>query len=145
MLRIVYGTLASKWLLGGIVILWIGALLWIVQRGYVWHEITWTPEGKVVRSNFWDIERTPLFVWLTLVLAGYGAHVLKNRSLGYYGLAELICGLVGGFFAIGTLSFSQIPAWLALVASAFVMVQGAHNIRDELMQNEPTKRHTSQA
>jgi uncharacterized membrane protein len=75
-----------------------------------------------------DIEHTRVFIWLTMVLLGYAAHSFRQWSLGYYGLVEILCGLIGGFIAIGKLPLDHAPAWFGLMASAFIIVRAAGNV-----------------
>jgi hypothetical protein len=101
----------------------------MVETGYVWWSKEWTTDGVVIRENYWDIKKTPAFVWFTLIVAGYAASSLKRHSLGYYGMIEVCVGLLGGFVAISGLSFNHTQAWLALIGSAFFIVRGAGNVQ----------------
>src|SRR6516162_2021926 len=83
-------------------LLWAWSLTLTLKHGWVWESHQVVDKGLVVeRYLYFDIEHTPMFVWLTMILLGYAAHVFRQRSLGYYGLVEILCGLIGGFVAIG--------------------------------------------
>jgi uncharacterized membrane protein YeaQ/YmgE (transglycosylase-associated protein family) len=71
-----------------------------------------------------------------LIIIGYLAHQFRQRFLGYYGLCEILIGIVGGFVAASKLPISDISAWLALVTSAFIIVRGAGNITEAVAAAE---------
>ena len=122
-------------------LLWAWSLTLTLKHGWVWESHQVVDKGLVVeRYLYFDIEHTPMFVWLTMILLGYAAHVFRQRSLGYYGLVEILCGLIGGFVAIGKLPLDQGPAWFGLVASAFIIVRGAGNVSQALSEQEPKPR-----
>jgi hypothetical protein len=107
-------------------VMFLGFLL---ELGWVWKSQEALETGVLIeRYRSFDIKRTPVFVWLTMILVGYAAHLFRQRSLGYYGLAEIFCGLLGGFIAIGKLPLDHAPAWFGLLASAFIIVRGAGNV-----------------
>ena len=71
-----------------------------------------------------------MFVWLTLILLGYIVHRFKRWSLGYYGLGQIVCGLIGGYVAVSKLPLATLAAWLALIASASAVVSGCANVEE---------------
>jgi len=141
MLKTLVRVASSRWTKLIIALLWFGSLILVLQRGWVWesHEIVDKGELTEHYSSF-DVERTPLFVWLTMMLLGYAAHLFKKWSLGSYGLLEVACGLAGGFIAIGKLPLDHAPAWVGLTVSTFIIVRGAGNI----VQAVEEKEHTTQ-
>lgn len=137
MLKSLVQMASSWWTKGFLLVLWLLSLLFMVERGWVWESQEWLPDGGLLyRYKYWDIERTPLFVWLSLILLGYFAHLFRQRSLGYYGLVEILFGLVAGFLAVSKLALTDITAWFALAASAFVIVRGAGNVVQAVTNQE---------
>src|SRR3954469_11052185 len=117
MLKRIVDIASSRWTKFVLLGLWILSLLWMINRGWVWESWEVVPGGIEHRRNYFDIKRTPLFVWLTLILLGYIAHRLKRHSLGYYGLIQVTAGLVGGFIAVNKLPLTDVSAWLTLLVS----------------------------
>ena len=133
---------SSRWTKGILVTVWLLSLANMISRGWVWESWEAVPGGLEHRWNYFDIKRTPTFVWLTLVVVGYTAYLFRQRSLGYYGLVEIIFGLFGGFVAVSKLPLSGVTAWFSLAASAYIMVRGATNIaqalpKDTTIENPP--------
>jgi len=95
----------------------------MISRGWVWERWEAVPGGVEHRWNYFDIKRTPTFVGLTLVVVGYTAYLFRQRSLGYYGLVEIIFGLFGGFVAVSKLPLNGVTAWFSLAASAYIMAR----------------------
>jgi hypothetical protein len=111
----------SKWAFRIILILWAIALV---------HEFV--PEGgQGMERNYFDTHRTPFFVWLSLILASYGAYALKRRSLRSFGCIEVMLGAVGGYIAVSTVPLSHIEAWVEMGVAAYAIVSGAENISGE--------------
>jgi len=141
MLKILVQIASSRFTKLTVLLLWAWSLTLTLKHGWVWESHQVVDKGLVVeRYLYFDIEHTPMFVWLTMILLGYAAHVFRQRSLGYYGLVEILCGLIGGFVAIGKLPLDQGPAWFGLVASAFIIVRGAGNVSQALSEQEPKPR-----
>lgn len=109
-----------------VVVLWILALLSIFT--YVSDEVAVVPGGIEHRHNFWEVRRTPIFVWLSFILFGYVAHAVRQRSLEYFGLAEMFFGLVAGYFAVAKMSLPDPSSWVAIATSSFLVVRGATNL-----------------
>jgi hypothetical protein len=109
--------------------MWVLSLLYMLDHGFLWN---WdlNPGDSELRRNYISSERNALFIWITLIIIGYLAHRFRQRFLGYYGLCEIVIGLVGGFVAASKLPISDTSAWLALVTSAFIIVRGASNITE---------------
>lgn len=130
----------SRWTKGIVLGLWLGTFLLMLSRGWVWESWESFPGGGYEhRWNYFDIKRTPLFVWLTLIIVSYVVYKFKQRSLGYFGLFEVVFGLVGGFLAVSRIALNTISAWLALAASAFVIIRGYTDII-EFVNSQETKR-----
>jgi hypothetical protein len=116
-------------------LLWVSSLASVLEHGWAWERHEALERGELVeRYKYFDVESTPVFVWLTMILVGYAAHLFKERSPGYYGLVEILCGLLGGFLAIGKLPLDQTPAWVGLLASSFMIVRGAGNVAQSVAQ-----------
>jgi hypothetical protein len=130
MLKRIVDIASSRWTKFLLLGLWILSLLWMINQGWYWEGWEVIPGGIEYRRDYFDIRRTPLFVWLTLILLGYIAHKLKRRSLGYYGLIQVTAGLVGGFIAVSKLPLTDVSAWLALLASAFAIVNGSGTVAE---------------
>jgi hypothetical protein len=129
MLNILVDIASSRWTKLALVVFWLWSLVLVLERGWVWESHEVVEKGVLVEHYIsFDIEHTPVFIWLTMVLLGYAAHSFRQWSPGYYGLVEILCGLVGGFIAIGKLPLDHAPAWLGLMASAFIIVRGAGNV-----------------
>lgn len=138
-LKLIVAVASSHWAKGVLLALWLASLVWMLERGWVWESWEVVLGGVKHRRNYFDINHTSLFVWLTLILLGYIAHRFKTRSLGYYGLTEVLIALVGGFVAVSKLPLTDVSAWLALGASAFVIVRGASNIVEAVAAEETKK------
>ena len=86
MLQFFVRVAASRWTKILLVLLWALSLLFMINRGWVNESSETLPGGGTLhRTNYFDIRRNYLFVWLTLILIAYFAHMFKQRSLGYYG------------------------------------------------------------
>lgn len=72
-----------------------------------------------------------------MILLAYAAHRFRQRSLGYYGLVEIVFGLTGGIVSIGKLPLDQATTWLALTGSTFVIVRGSANIAQAVSDPHP--------
>jgi hypothetical protein len=128
---------ASRWTKLVILLLWFGFLILMLLRGWIWQSSEVIDKGELTEHyNSFSIERTPVFVWLTMILLGYAAHLFKQWSLGSYGLVEVACGLAGGFIAIGKLPLGHAPAWVGLTLSTFIIVRGAGNIAQAVEEKE---------
>lgn len=113
----------SRWAKGLVLCLWVVSFLSM----FTWVSESWEsfPDGGYEhRRNYFEIKRTTFFVWLTLILLSYAAYKFKKRSLGYYGLCEILLGFIGGLLAVSKLPLTGLPAWLALTASAFAVMSG---------------------
>ena len=129
MLNTLVDIASSRWTKLALVMLWLWSLVLVLERGWVWESHQVVEQGVLVEHYIsFDIEHTRVFIWLTMVLLGYAAHSFRQWSLGYYGLVEILCGLIGGFIAIGKLPLDHAPAWFGLMASAFIIVRGAGNV-----------------
>lgn len=117
--------------------LWLWSLGVVLVRGWIWEsdEVV-DPGGLLERYRYFDIEYTPVCVWLTMILLGYGAHLFRKWSLGWYGFVEVLCGLTGGVLSMGRLPLEHPPAWIGLVLSAFIIVRGAGNISLAVAEKE---------
>jgi uncharacterized membrane protein YeaQ/YmgE (transglycosylase-associated protein family) len=128
----------SRWTKILIVLLWILSLLLMIERG--WVKESWENQsggGSILTGrNYFDIHRNALFVWMTLILIGYLAHKFKQRSLGYFGLVEILVGIVGGYVALERVTLDQAASWFAVLASAYVVVRGAGNIAQAVKIDE---------
>lgn len=119
----------TRWMKALLVGVWLLSLLWMVNRGWVWESWQALPSGGIEhQQNYFDIRRNSLFVWSTLVLVAYLAHWFRQRSLGYYGFVEVLFGVMGGYIALEQQSLDQTTSWLAVLASAYIVVRGAGNI-----------------
>ena len=137
MLKSLVRLASSPWTRLALLVLWLSSLVFVLARGWVWESHPVLEEGAlVVRYKYFDIEHTPMFVWLTMIMLGYVAHLFRRWSLGYYGLVEVLCGLVGGFIAIGRLPLDHAPAWFGLFASTFIIVRGAGNVAQAAAEEE---------
>jgi len=137
MLKLLVRIASSPWTKLAVAVLWFGSLVFMLHRGWVWERREILLKGVLVeRYNHFDIELTPMFVWLTMILLGYLAHLFRHWSLGYYGLVEVTCGMIGGFIAIGKLPLDHAPAWFGLMASAFIIVRGTGNIAQAVSEQE---------
>ena len=126
--RLIHVT-TSRWAKGIVICLWIVSFLAM----FTWVSESWESfpgGGYEHRRNYFEIKRTTLFVWLTLIVLSYIAYKFKQRSLGYYGLFEILFGFVGGLVAVSKLPLTGLSAWLALAASAFVIIRGYGDIVD---------------
>jgi hypothetical protein len=143
MLKRIAAISSSRWTIAILGITWLLSLLYMIDRGWVWESWEAVPGGVEHRSNYFDIRRTPTFIWLTLIVFGYAAYFLRLRFLGYYGLVEIIFGLVGGFIAVYKLPLNEPTAWFSLGAVAYIMVRGATNIAQAVAAQDaaatPTK------
>ena len=129
MLKLLVRTASSRFTKLTVLLLWTCSMVLILKRGWVWESHEVVDKGLLLeRYTRFDIEHTPVFVWLSMILLGYAAHHFRQWSLGHYGLVEIFCGLIGGFVAIGKLPLDEGPAWFGLIASAFVIVPGAGNV-----------------
>ncbi len=136
MLELLVRMFASRWTKFMFLGLWVTSLLWMLERGWVWESWEVVPGGMEHRLNYFEIQRTPLFVWLSLILLGYLAHMLKIRSLGYYGLVEVIVGAVGGFIGVAALPLTSVAAWVVLAGSVYTIVEGASNISESVKSSK---------
>ena len=128
---------------------WLLSLLWMISKGWVWESREVLSNGNILeRKNYWNITRTPIFLWLTLLVLGYVVSAFKKWSIGYYGLFEILLGVIGGFLAVSALPLTQLEAWLVLLASAFAIVQGVDNVASgrerSLSGNRALSRETTQ-
>lgn len=121
----------------GVLVLWLLSLVSIFTFVRESHEKF--PGGSEDRYNYFEIHRSALFVWLSLSLVGYAAHHFKQRSPGWYGVIEIVAGIVGGFVAVQRLPIEDPGSWFALAASAYVMVRGAGNVDTGLKEEEKQK------
>jgi hypothetical protein len=129
MLKLLVRIASSRWTKIAVLLLWLISLLSMINRGWINESWEMLPgEGALQRSNYFDVRRNYLFVWLTLIVVAYLAHIFKQRSLGYYGLVEMLFGIVAGYIALAQLSLDQATSWLTVLASAYVVVRGAGNI-----------------
>jgi len=109
----------------------------MINRGWVWESVEYFPEGGYERKrNYFDIKRTSIFVWLTMLLLVYGAQLLKRYSLGYFGFLEILIGFIGGIISIKTLSLTDTSAWLILIASSITMMNGYENLEKFIKKQE---------
>jgi hypothetical protein len=129
MLKSLVHIASSRWTKLTVIALWLWCLGFVLARGWIWesHEVV-EQGGLLERYRYFDMEHTPVFVWLTMILVGYGAHLFRKRALGWYGFVEILCGLIGGVIAIGRLPLDHPPAWIGLVLSACIIVRGAGNV-----------------
>jgi hypothetical protein len=135
MLKKIVKIASSRWTKSAIATFWLLSMLLMIERGWVWESWKVVPEGIEHRTNYFEIHRTALFVWLTLILLGYLAYYFKRRSLGYYGIIEVFVGIAGGFTAISKLTLDTPALWFALAASAYVVVRGTGNVGDAVNKN----------
>ena len=146
MLNTLVDIASSRWTKLALVMLWLWSLILLLERGWVWESHQVVEQGVLVEHYIsFDIEHTPVFIWLTMVLLGYAAHSFRQRSLGYYGLVEILCGLVGGFIAIGKLPLDHAPAWFGLMASAFIIVRGAGNVAHAVAEEKRNPKKTGRS
>lgn len=137
MLKILVRIASSRWTKLMLIVLWLSSLLFVLFDGWALKSHQALESGVLVeRYRYFDIAPTPVFVWLTMILIGYVAHLFRHCSLGYYGLLEILCGLAGGFIAIGKLPLDHIPAWFGLFVSAFIIVRGAGNVAQAIAEEE---------
>jgi hypothetical protein len=121
----------SKWSFAVICAAWAVSLAFVIGRGWVWENgDSSSGHGFEIRSDFFEIHRTREFVWLSLILASYGAYYLKKRSIRAFGCLEISAGILAGYFDVSTVPFNQIDAWIALVLAAYAVVSGAENISE---------------
>src|SRR5215472_5888144 len=121
-------------------VLWFLALLWVVQRGWVWESWEVVPGGMEHKRNYFDIHRTGLFIWLTLIVLAYAAHQFREWSKVYSGVVEVLVGLVGGFVAAMKLPFNNLASWFAVIGSAYVLVKGAENLSSAIKEEDQASR-----
>lgn len=119
-------------------VFWFLALLWMVQRGWVWESSEVVSGGIEHSRNYFDIHRTALFIWLTLILMAYAAHQFRAWSKVYSGAVEVVVGLVGGFVAAMKLPFNSAASWFALIGTAYVLVKGAENLVSAIKEEDKT-------
>jgi hypothetical protein len=119
---------------------WIFAFLWMVNRGWVRESREVVPGGIEHRWNYFDIHRTALFIWLTLILLAYSAHQFRAWSKVYSGVVEVLVGLIGGFVAAMKLPFDNPASWFALVGTAYVLVKGAENLASAIKEEDSVLR-----
>lgn len=132
MIRKVIGVAQSKWTLAGILAAWLLSLAYIVGRGWVWEDHEPLVRGVIeIRHDYFELHRTRVFVWLSLILASYGAYRLKKRSIRAFGCIEIAAGILGGYFDVATVPLNQVDAWIALVIAAYAVVSGAENVSGE--------------
>jgi hypothetical protein len=131
MVRKLIGIAQSKWSFGVVFGAWVVSLAFVVGRGWVWENVG-SPSGHgfEIRPDFFEIHRTREFVWLSLILASYGAFYLKKRSVRLFGCVEIAAGILAGYFDVATVPFNQIDAWIALVLAAYAVVSGAEHISE---------------
>jgi len=129
---------SSGWTKAALALVWLLSLCLVLHRGWAWERSGVLDQGTFFeRYRSFVIERTPLFVWFSMILLAYAAHRFRQRSLGYYGLVEIVFGLTGGIVSIGKLPLDQATTWLALTGSTFVIVRGSANIAQAVSDPHP--------
>jgi cobalamin synthase len=132
MLSKVVGIAQSKWTLRAILGAWVLALADIAYRGWAWETHDYSSEGgSRIRHDYFATHRTIVFIWLSLILASYGAYYLKKRSVRSFGFIEIAAGLVAGYFDIATVPLNHVEAWIALIVAAYAVVSGAEHIAEQ--------------
>jgi hypothetical protein len=142
MLRRIVRVASSRITVALLAVWWAFELFGMIDNGWEWEETERTPQGVVIRHKSWDITRTEIFVWLTLILLGYVAHWFKRFSLGYYGLLEVVVGLVGGSLAVAKLPLNQAVTWLTMGGASYVVVRGVEHIQQALAIEDTEKAAT---
>jgi hypothetical protein len=138
MLRLIVRLAVSPITISVLLLLWGWELFWMIRRGSATNATGAAPQAGATAPNpFWDAHRTASFAWLTLILLSYFAHWFKKKSLGYYGLLEIIVGLVGGSFAVAELPMNQPATWLAMGGASYVVVRGAEHISNAISAESP--------
>jgi len=132
MLSKVIGIAQSKWTLWAFLGAWALSLAYICDHGWVWenHEAFSGGQATIWHELF-RIHQPRIFIWLSLILASYGAYRLKKRSIRAFGCIEITAGILGGYFDVATVPFTHLDAWIALVVAAYAVVSGAENISEQ--------------
>src|ERR1700677_2903293 len=108
MIRKLASVFSSKWTVGAVAVLWVFSFGWMLCNGV--EEFETFPNGEWEHRPY-VIERTPTFVFISLVLIGYAAIWFKQKFLGYYGLFEVAAGLVGGYATLEKLPLNEGKSW----------------------------------
>lgn len=112
------------------VLLWLLSLFWTVDRSWVnesWERIG----GKVIhRTNYFELDRRPIFVVLTVILLGYLMYLFREKSQSYFGLVELIFGIFSAYLTLYKLPLSMMETWLALAGALFLTISGLRDMRE---------------
>lgn len=104
--------------------------------------------GEAFIHWIWPYLTSFLHVWwfravgtLTVLLIGWGLFRFKKHYQTVYGMAEIGFALTGGWASLGRVQIAQdISSWIAVIASAYLVVRGLTNYeegKNKLEEGQP--------
>lgn len=128
----------NRWVRVSILILWLLSGLWTLERGWVWESWERSSTGSVIhRKNYFDLDRLPLFVATTTLIAGYLITRLRDNSKAYFGLLELVSGVVGAYLVLRFEVLGRLTVWLAYLGVLTLVASGFDNMRQGIRGGKP--------
>ncbi|MFL5382625.1 MAG: hypothetical protein ACJ8GN_08955 [Longimicrobiaceae bacterium] len=110
------------------IVAWLLSLLWTADRS--WVNESWERVGDEVihRTNYFDLDRRPLTVFMTVILFGYLAYLFRRTSLAVFGVTEFLAGTAGAYLVLRHESLTSLSTWLALAGALYLIGSGFENM-----------------